>query len=142
MVLNTGKPSKPTKNQLGPTKNNKVHATKREKFITPTNPNNPQQKSRTIKLSAVDVPNRKGNQKILLLNNVSYDRIKIKEITADGKEVPDILGFNEDDVTLRKPKSRKGKDFGIQERNKSLSFRKRCISSTYRDEGSPRVPHG
>ena len=84
-----------------------------ENFVTPTNP-----KSRTITLSALDMPEKKNKQGSLLLNNIAeqyipnkgaaisvvseeaarslkleikpYDKTRIKAITADGKEVKDI----------------------------------------------------
>ena len=97
-----------------------------ENFVTPTNIKSPQ-KSRTITLSALELPN-KGRQKSILLNNIAiqyipdtgaaisviseevarilnveikpYDKSRIKAVTADGKEVKDILGFADVDVTL------------------------------------------
>ena len=100
-----------------------------DNYLTPANPKTPQQhRSRTITLSSVVVPSKSENQRKLKLNNVSvqyipdtgatisvisenvakaigaeikpYDRTKIKVITADGKEVKDILGFAEVDVIL------------------------------------------
>ena len=98
-----------------------------ENFVTPTNIKSPQ-KSRTITLSALDMPNNGSRQRSLLLNNIAlqyipdtgaaisviseevarilniefkpYDKSRIKAITADGKEVKDILGFANVDVTL------------------------------------------
>ena len=93
--------------------------------MTQTNPKSPQ-KSRTFTLSALDIPNKGSKHRSLLLNNTAiqyipdtgaaisviseevtrilnieikpYDKIRIKAITADGKEVKDILGFAVDDI--------------------------------------------
>ena len=98
-----------------------------ESFITPTNIKSPQ-RSRTIALSALDMPNKGNKQRTVLLNNIAiqyipdtglaisvineevarvlnievkpYDKTRIKAVTADGKEVKDILGFAKEDVTI------------------------------------------
>ena len=98
-----------------------------ENFVTPTNIKSTQ-KSRTITLSDLDMPNKGSRQRLLLLNNIAiqyvpdtgaamsvlseevarilnikikpYDKSRIKAVTADGKEVQDILGFAEVNVTL------------------------------------------
>ena len=86
------------------------------------------QKSRTITLSALEMSSKGNKQKLLLLNNIAiqhmpntgaaisviseevarilkleikpYDKSRIKAVTANGKEVQNILGFAEVDVTL------------------------------------------
>ena len=98
-----------------------------ENFVTPTNIKSPQ-KSRTITLSSLETPSKGNKQRSILLNNVAiqymadtgagisviseevakilnidikpYDKSKIKAVTADVKEVKDILGFAEVDVTI------------------------------------------
>ena len=98
-----------------------------ENFVTPTNIKS-QKKSRTITLSTLEMPNKGSKQRSLLLNNIAikympdtgaaisviseevarilnieikpYDKSRIKAVTTDGKEVEDILGFAEVDVTL------------------------------------------
>ena len=98
-----------------------------ENFVTPTNIKSPQ-KSRTITLSALELPNKGNRKKSLMLNKIAiqyipdtgaaisviseevarilnieikpYDKSRIKAVTADGKEIKDILGFAEVDVTL------------------------------------------
>ena len=98
-----------------------------ENFVTPTNIKSPQ-KSRTITLSSLETPSKGNKQRSILLNNVAIqymadtgagisviseevakilnieikpnDKSKIKAVTADGKEVKDILGFAEVDVTI------------------------------------------
>ena len=101
-----------------------------DSYLTPMNPPKTpqQQRSRTITLCSVEVPSKNENQRKLKLNTVSvqyipdigaaisiisenvakavgadvkpYDGNKIKAITADGKEVRDILGFTEVDFIL------------------------------------------
>ena len=83
-------------------------------YLTQTNPKTPQQKTRTITLSSLDVPYKNENQRRLKLNNVLvryirdtgaaisvisedvaksvgleiklYEKTRIKAITTDGKE--------------------------------------------------------
>ena len=98
-----------------------------ENFVTPTNIKSPQ-KSRTITLGALEMPNKGNKQRSIMLNNIAiqymadtgaaisliseevasilnietkpYDKSRIKAVTADGKESKDILGFAEVDVTI------------------------------------------
>ena len=77
------------------------------------------QKSRTITLRALEMSSKGKKQRTLLLNTGAavsvineevakiltieikpYDKSRIKAVTAYGKEIKDILGFAEVDVTL------------------------------------------
>ena len=90
--------------------------------------NTPRQRTRTLTLSSIDTIKKEHNERILKLNNVTvkyipdtsasitvisedeakaigaeikpYDQNKIKVVTADGKEVKDLLGFAEVDIIL------------------------------------------
>ena len=99
-------------------------------FVTPTNIKSPQ-KSRIITLSTLETPNKGNKQRSILLNNVAIQylaatgagisviskevakilniEIKPYDRTADGKEVKDILGFAEVDVTIGKQTLKKVK---------------------------------
>ena len=98
-----------------------------DSFTTPTN-TKPANKSKTITLSCLNLSCRDQPLRTLFLNNTEveyipdtgaamsviseetakraglkvnpYDRSKIRAITEDGKEVPDVPGYVEADVTL------------------------------------------
>ena len=85
-------------------------------------------KPRNVLFGSLDVTGKEGGLRTLLINNIAinyiadtgasitviseetarrvnakispYDRSKIKAMTADGKEVKDVLGFAEVEVTL------------------------------------------
>ena len=106
-------------------------------YLTPTNINTPRQRARTLTLSSIDTIKKYDGQRTLKLNNVAvknipdsdasitviseevakaigaeltpYDRNKIKAVTADGKEIKDILGFAEVDLILGNQKLEKVK---------------------------------
>ena len=98
-----------------------------DSFTTPTNIRGPN-KTRTITLSCINIPNKDEHTRVLYLNNTEveyipdtgaaisviseetakraglninpYDKNKVRVITADGKEVQDVPGYVETDVTL------------------------------------------
>ena len=106
-------------------------------YLTPTNMNTPRQRTRTLTLNSIDTIKKYDSQRILKLNNVAvkyipdtgasitliseevakaigaaikpYDQSKIKVVTADGKQVKDLLGFAEVDIILGNQKLEKVK---------------------------------
>ena len=98
-----------------------------ECFTTPTNVKSAN-KPRTITLSCVNIPEKGETTRVLFLNNTEvkyipdtgaailviseetakraglnvhpYDKNKVRVMTADGKEVQDVPGYVESDVTL------------------------------------------
>ena len=106
-------------------------------YLTPPNMMTPRQRIRTLTLSSIEQIKKYDGQRILKLNNVAiqyipdtgasitviseevakaigaeikpYDQSKIKVVTADGKQVKDLLGFAEVDIILGNQKLEKVK---------------------------------